>query len=144
MAGKSEVPFPKEKADEADTPAVPSQRIKGDDQPKDASAESVEKARKLKFDKKINDALRGKIIAYNSRCDNKYGKVDMGELKAVFQRGLGAYSSSHQPGVSRVAWGMARVRSYLNLRCKGKPVNPDYTQDNDLLPKRHPRSTRGE
>lgn len=142
MAKKSGVPFPKEKADKSSTPSLPKERIKGDDQPKDASAESVEKARKLKFNKKINHALRGKIQAYNSRCNNKYGKVDMGELKAVFQRGLGAYSSSHQPGVSRVAWGMARVRSYLNLRCMGEPVNPKYTQDNDLLPKRHPKSTR--
>jgi hypothetical protein len=142
MAKKSKVPFPKEKAKDSDTPSVPEERIKGSDQPEDASAESVEKSENLEFNKKINHALRGKIQAYNSRCNNKYGKVEMGELKAVFDRGLGAYSSTHQPGVSRVAWGMARVRSYLNLRCKGKPQNPDYKQDNDLLPKRHPKSTR--
>ena len=142
MAKKSEVPFPKDKADESDTPTPPKQRIHGNDQPEEASAESVEKARKLEFNKRINDALRGKIQAYNSRTDKKYGSPDIGELKAVYERGLGAYSSTHQPSVDRNAWAMARVRSYLNLRATGKPENPKYKQDNDLLPPRHPKSTR--
>jgi hypothetical protein len=142
MAKKSKVPFPKDKADESDTPAPPKDRIHGNDQPEDASAESVEKARNLDFDSSIQDALRGKILAYKNRCDNKYGKVDIGELYACYERGLAAYSSAHQPSVSRNAWAMARVRAYLNLRCTGEPTNPKYKQDNDLLPPRHPKSTR--
>ena len=35
---------------------------------------------------------------------------------------------------------MARVNAFLKLVRSGKPNNPKYVQDNDLLPKLHPRS----
>jgi len=35
---------------------------------------------------------------------------------------------------------MARVIAFLKLVRSGKPNNPKYVQDNDLLPKMHPRS----
>ena len=35
---------------------------------------------------------------------------------------------------------MARVNAFLKLVKSGKPNNPKYVQDNDLLPKMHPRS----
>jgi len=137
-------PFPKDKADETE-PAIPSEQIEGGDQPEEASAESVETAERLEYDSRVENALRGKITAYRSRCSNRHGSVEMGELKGVYARGLGAYSSSSAPGVtSRHQWAMARVRSYLNLRCCGEPANPNYVQDNDLLPSGHPESTRGE
>jgi hypothetical protein len=34
---------------------------------------------------------------------------------------------------------MARVNAFLKLVKSGKPTNPKYTTDNDLLPKMHPR-----
>jgi hypothetical protein len=37
---------------------------------------------------------------------------------------------------------MARVNAFLKLLLSGKPANPSYTQDNDLLPPQHPRSTK--
>ena len=140
----SEQPFEKEKADESDTPAAPDEQIDGSDQPEDASASTVEEAKRLEYSDEIESALRDKIDQYQSRCNNRYGRVEMGELKAVLSRAMGAYSSTHQPDVDRVEWGLARVRSYLNLRCTGSPVNPNYTQDNDLLPSGHPESTKGD
>jgi hypothetical protein len=35
---------------------------------------------------------------------------------------------------------MARVNAFLKLVKSGKPSNPKYVQDNDLLPRMHPRS----
>jgi hypothetical protein len=39
---------------------------------------------------------------------------------------------------------MARVNAFLKLLRSGRPSNPNYKQDNDLLPKAHPKSSRGE
>jgi hypothetical protein len=38
---------------------------------------------------------------------------------------------------------MARVNAYLYLLRNGRPENPKYITDYDLLPKDHPKSTRG-
>ena len=60
--------------------------------------------------------------------------VSVGTLKSVMRRGMGAFSQSHSPVVrSREQWGMARVNAFLRLKKSGKPDNPKYTQDNDLL-----------
>jgi hypothetical protein len=37
---------------------------------------------------------------------------------------------------------MARVNAYLHLLRSGRPKNPKYTTDYDLLPTKHPKSTR--
>ena len=65
----------------------------------------------------------------------------MGALKSVFRRGAGAFSRSHAPNMSRTGWGVARVKAFLYLLRNGRPSNPNYKQDNDLLPKSHPRSS---
>ena len=65
-------------------------------------------------------------------------------LKAVYRRGSGAFSSSHRPGKTRDQWAMARVNAFLKLLRSGSPANPNYKQDNDLLPKAHPKSSRAE
>ena len=65
-------------------------------------------------------------------------------LKAVYRRGAGAYSTSHAPKMSRDGWAMARVNAFLTLLRTGKPSNSGYKQDNDLLPKGHPRSSKAE
>jgi hypothetical protein len=38
---------------------------------------------------------------------------------------------------------MARVNAFLRLLSSGRPANPNYKQDNDLLPKAHPKSSKG-
>ena len=44
--------------------------------------------------------------------------------------------------MSRHGWAIARVNAFLTLLRTGKPSNSGYTQDNDLLPKGHPRSSK--
>ena len=65
-----------------------------------------------------------------------------GMLKAVARRGAGAFSSSHSPGATRTGWSIARMKSYMKLLISGTPSNPNYKQDNDLLPASHPKSTK--
>jgi hypothetical protein len=63
-------------------------------------------------------------------------------LKAVYRRGAGAFSTSHRPGKTRDQWAMARVNAFLKLLRSGSPSNPKYKQDNDLLPAKHPKSSK--
>ena len=65
-------------------------------------------------------------------------------LKAVYRRGAGAFSTSHAPKMSRHGWAIARVNAFLKLLRTGRPSNPKYTTDNDLLPKGHPRKSKAE
>jgi Family of unknown function (DUF5824) len=58
--------------------------------------------------------------------------VSLSTGKAVIRRGFGAYSSSHRPGISRFAWGLARLKQFVR-KAKGLPVNRRYVQDDDLL-----------
>ena len=68
----------------------------------------------------------------------------MGTAKAVVRRGFGAYSTSHRPGVSRQAWGLARLRAFSYLLKNDRPRYPKYKADNDLLPQEHPRYSKKE
>ena len=75
--------------------------------------------------------------------DDPAKKANLGALKAVFRRGAGAFSTSHRPSVSsRDQWAVARVKAFLVLLKSGRPKNPKYTTDYDLLPKEHPKSTK--
>jgi hypothetical protein len=58
--------------------------------------------------------------------------VKLSTAKAVVRRGMGAYSSSHRPGVTRNAWGLARLKEFVK-KAKGQKVKKSYTQDDDLL-----------
>lgn len=71
-------------------------------------------------------------------------KASLGMLKAVYRRGAGAFSTSHAPKMSRHGWAIARVKAFLYLMRNGRPSNPNYKQDNDLLPKSHKRSSKAE
>ena len=46
--------------------------------------------------------------------------------------------------MSRHGWAIARVNAFLTLLRTGKPSNSNYTTDNDLLPKGHPRKSKAE
>ena len=92
-------------------------------------------------------ALRNKVTEHNDAMKERdrpaWTRTTFGQLAAVYRRGSGAYSTSHRPGIGRAQWSMARVNAYLYLLRTGRPENPNYATDNDLLPEDHPRSTRG-
>ena len=88
-------------------------------------------------------ALQKKADDFNKRYKDKLGYgVTLPQLKAVYQRGVGAFSSGSSPRVSSSEqWGQARVNSFLYVVKNGRPENPKYTQDNDLLPSKHPKKS---
>jgi len=63
-------------------------------------------------------------------------------MKAVFRRGSGAYSRSAPPGVSRAQWSFGRTADFADIVKFGEPDDPDFIQDNDLLPDGHPMAIR--
>jgi hypothetical protein len=121
-------------------PAPKKDRIRGSKTNKPGSASG---SKKIVFSSKVERGLRNKVEEHNKNA--KPGrKATLPMLKAVYRRGAGAFSSSHRPGMTRDGWAMARVNAFLKLLKSGSPANPNYKQDNDLLPKAHPKSSRGE
>ncbi len=88
--------------------------------------------------------LQNKANDFNERYKDKLGYgVTVGQLSSVFQRGLGAFNTSSSPRVrSASQWAFARVNAYLYLVKNGRPQNKKYVTDNDLLPKKHPKSSK--
>ena len=117
------------------TRAPKKDRIKGSPRNKPGSARP---GGSVTFSQKVTNSLKEKVKNHNSKSDRK---VTLRMLKAVYRRGAGAYSTSHRPGVSRAAWSMARVNAFLRLVRTGRPANSKYVQDNDLLPRGHPRKS---
>lgn len=121
---------------QAQTPAPPKERIYGSKKNPQGSASSKAKARSITFSKSIISVLQDKVKAHNEQYPSK--KVSLSDLKAVFRRGAGAYSSSHRPTISggapntRNAWAYARVNKFLKKKA-GKEVKKAYVQDDDLL-----------
>jgi len=97
-----------------------------------------------KVSAKDRATLKKKADEFNDKYKQKLGYgVTVGVLSSVFQRGLGAFNTSHSPKVkSPSQWAFARVNAYLYLIKNGKPQNPKYTTDYDLLPKKHPKSSK--
>ena len=117
------------------TPAKPSERRKGSKRNPPGSAKG--KGGKITFSKQTESTLREMVTKHNAKNERK---VTLRMLKAVYRRGAGAFSTSHAPNMSRGGWAFARVRAFLYLVRRGRPSNPNYKQDNDLLPKSHPRA----
>ena len=132
------------KKGELRAPAPASDQIEGSDENKPGSAQGA--GGDIDFDEKTETALKNKVSDHNDQMAEQekptWTRTTLGQLKAVYRRGSGAYSTSHRPGVSRAAWSMARVNAYLYLLRNGRPENPAYTTDFDLLPEGHPKSTR--
>jgi starvation-inducible DNA-binding protein len=118
-------------------PAPKKDQIKGSDKNKKGSAAG---GRKVQFSKKVESSLEEKVAQHNKSVTSASRKVSLSQLKAVYRRGAGAFSSSHRPDQNRNSWAMARVNAFLHLLKSGKPSNPKYTTDNDLLTKGHPKS----
>ena len=126
------------KNDPRKTPAPKKDQKKGSKKNPKKSAEKPNT--KITFSKKVTDQLKKMVSDHNAK--GKGSKATLGMLKAVYRRGAGAYSTSHAPKMSRDGWAMARVNAFLTLLRTGKPSNSGYTQDNDLLPKGHPRKSK--
>ena len=112
----------------AQTPAKPSERKKGSSKNKPGSAGS-KSDKAIEFSKKVIEALKNKVKEHNSK--NKK-KVTLGQLKKVFRRGAGAFSSSHRPGQSRVSWAMARVNMFIKMVSGGKVKDSYKKADSDI------------
>ena len=128
---------PSKKAPKSDTP---NKSPKGKGTAK-GNAKSTRGAKVSAADRKI---LQNKADKFNEQYKSKLGYgVTVGMLASVYQRGLGAFNTSHSPKVkSAKQWGQARVNAFLYLVRKGNPQNPKYTTDYDLLPKKHPKSSK--
>lgn len=100
--------------------------------------------RGAKVSKEQEATLQKKSDDFNERYKDKLGYgVNVGMLKAVFQRGLGAFAVSHSPAVkSAEQWAYARVNAFLYIVKNGRPQNKKYTGDNDLLPEDHPKKNK--
>ena len=126
------------KNDPRKTPAKPDERRKGSKKNPPGSAKKPNKS--IVVSPATRTTLRNKMQEHNKK--GKGSKASMGALLTVFRRGAGAFSTSHAPNMSRNGWGVARVNAFLYLLRTGRPSNPNYKQDNDLLPKGHPRARR--
>jgi len=132
-------------AERADAPAPPKDQITGSDKNPVGSAKGPAGADTIELTAEIEEGLKNKAAEHNDNLDGSdpaWKRATVGMLRTVFRRGAGAYSTSHRPGVSRNQWAYARVNSFLYLLRNGRPENPNYVTDNDLLPKDHPRSSR--
>ena len=121
----------------ASEPAPPEDRVYGSARNRPGSA--ADDTQQIEVSQRTDATLREYLRRLPS--ETRRG-VTINTLRAVYRRGAGAYSTSHDPRASRHGWGLARVKAFLTLVSEGKPRNPRYTSDNDLLPRWHPLSTR--
>jgi hypothetical protein len=119
------------------TPAPAKDRIIGSKVNPKGSASSEASASKIKLDAKTLTALTNKLKEFKEANLNSKN-ITLADLKAVYRRGAGAYSTSHRPTISggkpnsRNAWAMARVNKFL-LKAGGTKVKKAYVQDDDLM-----------
>jgi len=136
------------------TPQVDDEQIFGSAFNEPGSAASIESAADIEFSQAIEDELLERARKIQT-VDNDPSIPDEFEddvyrsekrafdaLKAVFRRGTGAYSRSAAPGVSRAQWAFGRTADFSDIVKFGEPDDPDFTQDNDLLPDGHPLAIR--
>ena len=133
---------PVSKSRHPQTPAKPSERRTGSTRNPRGSAGGQRGG--IKLSEANIKTLKNYIKEHNEKVGDAKGKrANLGALKAVFRRGAGAFSTSHRPSVrSRDQWALGRVKAFLRLLSSGRPSNPKYTTDYDLLPKEHPKSTK--
>lgn len=126
-------------------PAPKSDQIKGSKVNPKGSAKG--KTGSITLNDSTTTSLQTKASEHNKKMAEgnrpNWTRVRLGALKAVYRRGAGAFSTSHRPGIPRAAWAMARVNAFLVLARTGRPNNPKYVGDNDLLHRDHPRYSKG-
>ena len=111
----------------AQTPAKPSEKKKGSSKNKSGSAGG--KGGSITFSEKVVTALKNKVKEHN---DKHSKKVTLGQLKKIYRRGAGAFSSSHRPGKTRGQWAMARVNTFLKMVRGGKVKKSYRAADEDV------------
>jgi hypothetical protein len=84
---------------------------------------------KITFSEKVTTALKNKVSEHNKKYSKK---VSLTQLKKVYRRGAGAFSSSHRPGKSRDQWAMARVNMFLKMMRGGKVKDAYKKADQDI------------
>lgn len=94
------------------------------------SASSKSSASSIVFSDRLTTAIKNTIAKHNEKYPSK--KVTLSVAKAVVRRGLGAFSVSHRPNMTRTQWGLARLNAFLRKKA-GLNVKKAYTQDDDLL-----------
>ena len=112
----------------AQTPAKPDERKKGSKVNKPGSAGTKSYA-SITFSAKTTEALKNKVSEHNKKYSKK---VTLGQLKKVYRRGAGAFSTSHRPGQSRASWAMARVNMFLKMMRGGKVKESYKRADQDI------------
>ena len=130
---------PSKKAPKSDTPN-PNPKRGSKRNPKGAAG----KSRGVTVPDRVLKSLQKKANDFNEKYKSKKGYgTTVGQLKSVYQRGVGAFQTSHSPAVkSAEQWAQARVNAYIYLLKNGRPQNAKYTTDYDLLPKKHPKSSK--
>lgn len=82
-----------------------------------------------KVEKSSTEGLKNKLEEWNEKYAGKHGKITLGMLRDVYDRGVGAYRtnpSSVRPNVkSPEQWAMARVNSFLAAARGSKSINHD-------------------
>ena len=125
-------------------PAPKKDQITGSDKNKPGSATG--KTNNIKFSEQTEKSIMTIVENHNDQVNSKgmssWRRLRKGTARAVVRRGFGAFSASHRPGVSRNAWGLARLKAFGYLLINDKPKNPKYTGDNDLLPEAHPKYSK--
>lgn len=111
----------------AQTPAPKSEQKTGSDKNKKGSAGTD--GGKIEFTEKIVNSLQEKVKSHNEKYEKK---VSLSQLKKVYRRGLGAFSSSHRPGQTRNSWAMARVNMFLKMMRGGKVKDSYRAADQDV------------
>lgn len=126
---------------DSSTPASKSDQIEGSKTNPSGSASG--KSGGIKLSESAEKGLVNKTAEHNDKMKTDgrpdWTRVTVGALRSVYRRGAGAFSTSHRPGMTRGQWAMARVNAFLYLSRTGKPENPKYVSDNDLLNRDHPK-----
>lgn len=115
---------------EAQTPAGKDEMIQGSDKnPKGSATTSADT--EINLSEAQETAIENKVKEHNEKYpDNKVTKQ---QLKKVWRRGAGAFSTTHRPNQTRSSWAMARVNTFLDM-VAGKDVKDSYREaDGDLL-----------
>ena len=112
----------------AQTPAKPEERKKGSSKNKKDSASSGESS-SITFSAQVTSALQNKVKQHNAKYEKK---ATLGQLKKIYRRGAGAFSSSQRVGMTRGGWAMARVNMFLKM-LRGGAVKDSYRKaDQDV------------
>jgi starvation-inducible DNA-binding protein len=129
---------------EADLPITASQDVV--DQPETPVYVSAAKnddaypTKKVTFSNETEKQLSSWTKEHNAEKDLD-DLVSIATLRAVYRRGVRAFTASGKPDTELSVWAEARVKAFLSLVENKRPSNARYTQDNDLLPTSHPCST---